>query len=1008
VLRDACVFTWRELWHEVRRLADDGPGRLSPAARCAALLVAVERSRRDGRYERFAALVETPGFRRRLSGLFAGWTAAGHDRRRRAPAGLDPEDWATFRHYRRILGELGDEDDAGFARWASESLDHIDPAARSLPTRLVIVDASLADRSGWRAIRALAERVERMLVTLPWEDRPERREVYADVGPLRAQLLEAGFREEIQAPEPQPPALETIAGGLFRDPPPPASDDCAAITSLGMPEGDGEALGVARTVREALDSGAPIEHVAVVFPQSGELVERVAETLTAWGLPSSGAGPRPLARDPSVALLIAALRIPLDGWETARLAHLLRHGRLDPRWPELGTRDARQGASTALRECRVFRGREAILAALARRAGEPSVTAPDPDSDTRKAARARAALPVVERLVACLGRLEGRAGWEDHCRRVRALIGELGLDRGGDATALESLNEALDDQAGVLLGLGLHEKPWTAEAFAREVQRIARELNVSDAPPMPGTLTLAAIDEAAGASASHVILAGLGEGSLPAREVLEAGMARAVPPVQTDDSESSDPAATALAREMRRLLAVAGMATTRLAFVHPTADEAGQDVPPAGFFDEIRELFTFEAWERASRALRRIDPCLPGSYCAARRDRVVRAVGLACRGELDALAQLAANPGDGSVLRGIAGALRVNHLRLGRRRVGPYDGLLNGRRALGRVGGLFAPERAALSPSQLESFAFCPFQFFQRYVLDVRPIAEPDELGEDRVRRGSLLHRALEEYHGRAVATEREITTEAVREELDAILNALWSEREPPASDVEAGLREIERRRVARLARRYAEQLACYLSAAPRPRRTLVEVAFGKPDARHAALTLSDGPDSVAIRLQGVIDRIDLIETPQGTRFRVIDYKTGPCPSRKDVENGHALQLPLYALAAEQVIFPDQDLRPLDAAYWAIADVGFRKILAMQGEAEGKAGDADTWPQLRDALVRRVLAALRRIRGGHFVVRPRTEDCERSCDYLTTCRIRQVRPIEKVTDEGHAAGERPS
>ena len=50
------------------------------------------------------------------------------------------------------------------------------------------------------------------------------------------------------------------------------------------------------------------------------------------------------------------------------------------------------------------------------------------------------------------------------------------------------------------------------------------------------------------------------------------------------------------------------------------------------------------------------------------------------------------------------------------------------------------------SPSQLETYIACPFQFFSKYVLDLEPVEEKDELDEDLTERGSRLHDILENF----------------------------------------------------------------------------------------------------------------------------------------------------------------------------------------------------------------------------------------------------------------------
>ena len=58
-----------------------------------------------------------------------------------------------------------------------------------------------------------------------------------------------------------------------------------------------------------------------------------------------------------------------------------------------------------------------------------------------------------------------------------------------------------------------------------------------------------------------------------------------------------------------------------------------------------------------------------------------------------------------------------------------------------------SPARHIFSASQLESYAFCPFQFLARHLLRLESVESPAEFDEDPAARGSFLHDALEVFH---------------------------------------------------------------------------------------------------------------------------------------------------------------------------------------------------------------------------------------------------------------------
>jgi RecB family exonuclease len=152
------------------------------------------------------------------------------------------------------------------------------------------------------------------------------------------------------------------------------------------------------------------------------------------------------------------------------------------------------------------------------------------------------------------------------------------------------------------------------------------------------------------------------------------------------------------------------------------------------------------------------------------------------------------------------------------------------------------------------------------------------------------------------------------------------------------------------------------------------------------------------VRLQGSIDRIDLVETADGVvRFRVIDYKTGPTPAAGELQSGLALQLPLYALAAERMGLAGP-AESADFGYWALKDKGFRPT---------KLAKTDDWQSYAGRLERFVLALADHLRRAEFPVAPRSEHCMKHCEYTNACRIRQVRAIGKVWVESPAMEPAP-
>ena len=154
------------------------------------------------------------------------------------------------------------------------------------------------------------------------------------------------------------------------------------------------------------------------------------------------------------------------------------------------------------------------------------------------------------------------------------------------------------------------------------------------------------------------------------------------------------------------------------------------------------------------------------------------------------------------------------------------------------------------------------------------------------------------------------------------------------------------------------------------------------------------------MRLTGRIDRIDTGQVGRTNVFNVIDYKTGEPPrcDANEVRRGRALQLPIYAIAAAELLLADRNPAPWAAGYWHLPEKGFqpRKALRMYGAADDGVELLDEWEQIRLALPEIVGALMRGIRRGEFPVFNEDERCTNSCPFSTLCRIGQIRALEKT------------
>jgi RecB family exonuclease len=350
-------------------------------------------------------------------------------------------------------------------------------------------------------------------------------------------------------------------------------------------------------------------------------------------------------------------------------------------------------------------------------------------------------------------------------------------------------------------------------------------------------------------------------------------------------------------------------------------------------------------------------------------------------------------------------AAELARLRFQAREHTAYEGLLRDPAVVREVCSLFGPERI-LSPTALENYIACPFKFFLGNVLKLEPLEEPSEEIES-TDRGLAFHRALARLHTALRQAGVHQPEEAVDAHLHARLEEAVNECAAHASPAAEALWRLEGRRLQRLARRYRSHwqkfVEPWLPRGVRPRPEFFEVGFGLPDAEgatpHGPLVITGA--EAEVRISGRIDRVDVAELPGGgVGFWVIDYKTGRSAhyTGGDLKEFRRLQLTLYALAVQDVLLAGEGARPLGLAYWLVTDTGPKVALPGHPRYLAWLDETEAWRKVREQLGGWVLTLVSKIRGGEFPLKPRSEHCSQTCDFVQVCRISQVRAVvEKKT-----------
>lgn len=943
------VFCWDDLWTEIARHHREPPAILSEASARAALVAAIGRARAAGELGPLDRIAELPGLRRELKARFASWTLAERhpDGAMAHMDGVTTASWQIYRHYRAILKEHRAEDAPGLASWASRQLSK-GPFAH--PSSVTILNPFAPSKSQLRVIEWAAREANSSLVTLPWTGDPDD----PAVGPVWETLSKLEFEDEEFGPE-SSTGRAWVEQNLFEpglDHPSPGPIDGLSI--LGGPRGEGLGLILTREIARRIGEGVAPDDILVVVPRWDDDASRAREILIASGIPVSGFWPKSLATDPALSALRVAASIPIDGWELSPIVRLLRNGQLAPSW---STAEERAEAASTLQAQRIFRGRSAIAAAIDRAESSPLI-----------ADRAGRARKVFEHLGAILDGPDGPATWSEHTGRLRGYAQSLGVKSEG----LESLWDALDDHAMIR---DFTRLPVDFVGFMREVEAITQDIGIPQRSSEPGRVRFTTVAESADARARVVFAINLTEGVFPSRESIASADSVSVP--------------IAYACERLSFLRLIGSARDETILIVPTTDEKGQGLLPAGFVDHLLRRLGHRDGIPSGSDVERLDPVFLDHPDLARTPADIRIQAIAravFRRETRDLLSIVRDPTHRTALEGVAAGFRLVHQRMRTRHFTEYDGLLTDPKIVSRIAADFGPAHI-FSPSQIESFALCPFQFFQRYVLRLEPVDDRPELRVDHASRGDRLHKLLEEIHA-AVAAE--IAEEAdLCDRIAAFLNNRLSadaDEDNCPSKVSSALRSLEEMALRRTLGKYDREFRRYRDEQGASARPLhFEWNFGLdsdyPQAAASAPPLDLGEQDNLVRLRGKIDRIDRV----GAGFRVIDYKTGHAPSSNEVTKDlRAVQLPLYAMAVERHLL-DDSADGCDFGYWTLGRRGYVPVSLKD----------ETWPEFRERVIAEVVRLVSLIRAGKFPIEPKRDDCTRFCDYRSTCRVGQVSKIGK-------------
>lgn len=963
-----------------------------------------------------------------------------------APQGkLSPRDqelFALYRDYQALLNRAQLYDLEG-RFWSARRLLQQGQGEPYAQLKLVVVDGFTdLTRTQHEILEELAKRSKEVIFSLPDEAESQRPDLFTKPRATLAQLIHrypSAVVRRIARHDPHAwPALDHLERELFMSPrETTAIADSAGIEFIAAVGAVGEMEQLARRVKRLLVVGegsesAPVpvrpDDIAVLFRTLDDVAPLVREVFTRYGIPSAIEAGRSLSRSPSLTALVALVALDAEDWPFGALLGIVGSNYFAPAWPEVHRPGVEAATERTIRHLQIPHGRTALLEAVQKLAvSSPlAIEADDPFVDgkqrrNRLRADALLALPVLARLAQAFDTLPRKAtptGWAEalealardtglwqsmHAVEEHPLVSQAGRTVAENRAAWNVFAEALAS-ADELAALIDEDAPQLDRAAMRtRVESLIQSERLPGDYDETGRVRVLNVATARSLSVPHVFLADLTEKSFPTPE----SSGRLYSDVEYQQlAKLGLPLKSAIDRQRDEMLLfyeAVTRATRRLYLSYAALNEKAEPLLPSPYLAELRQLFVLP--DSAADAISDLSPVAPDDAILNPFDVRIRATAAAARGDIVELAGVLRTSGEigDNLVRG----LHIVHDRSHGSGFGVYEGMLVGQETREKLAKRF-DEEFPWSASQLEQYGTCPFQFFMARVLRVQSL-EDVGLEINYRERGSRLHRVMADLHQglNDRLQNHALPREAAPAEYAELVDRLILQAEQDADDEPLGraFRSIDEKLLRRWLDAYLAQHASYeatydkVGESLRPRH--FEASFGLPKVRDDRISTKESLKlelkDEQVLITGQIDRIDVGAVGGRAVFSIVDYKTGGAGgyTKADVVEGRAMQLTLYAIAAEKLLFANEAAVPWQFGYWFISEKGFKKTLALHAVEGSDLTPTDDWAALKVKIVEQVLAIARGIRRGEFPMYNTDEQCTSYCDFRTVCRVGQIRNLGK-------------